>query len=188
MLAGCYWGSYRCKLVSLSCVHQIQALWKINTDTYYCRPKRDGILFKLYGMLSPPSRSHFQRFDHSPVYGVLFIQVFEAAADSIGGYATNSKGWSQASTYDPSPTPDALDVVASVAANLPTLTDALSESQNYTSMTDINNVSHSWIRRANVFHMENLYVFQVLFWHQDQSNDVRDLYFHNSCELFIQFR
>jgi hypothetical protein len=112
-----------CKPVSHS---SYQSVHKIiyNKDTYYCQPKKDGILFKLYGMLSPLSCRNFHSCCLKPVYGIVFLQLFEAVADSLTAYYEEAGGgWSQPYNIVPG------TLVTSVVSNLPTLTGALSKSK-----------------------------------------------------------
>jgi hypothetical protein len=74
-------------------------------------------------MLCPLSRIHFQSYGLSSVYGIVFLQLLEAAADGLAAYDQDAGGWSQPETLDP----DQPVNLYAVASNLPALTDALSK-------------------------------------------------------------
>jgi hypothetical protein len=121
--ASCYLDSYWCKRVSLSRIYQTLNPIEIHKDTYYRQPKNDGKLFKVYGMFSPVSCGYFHYCSLSPVYGIVFLQIFESAADSLNAYVQDARGWSQLDITNPIQ-PLSVDLTA---GNLPLLTDPLSE-------------------------------------------------------------
>jgi hypothetical protein len=125
----------------------------------------------------------FQSHRLESVYGIVFLQIFEAFADSLSTYYQEAGGgWSQPYIFNPITIP----LMVSVFGNLPILMDALSEPR-ISLYSQKNNAPYSWIFCAAVLHMENPYIFQALFWDQDKSSDVCDLCLHIPCELSAYF-
>jgi hypothetical protein len=135
-------------------------LTKIIKDTHYHRPKKDGILFKLYGMFHI-SCGNFQSCYLKQVYGIVFLQLFEAVTDNLAAYYHEAGGgWGQPYKFNPITAP----LVVSVTGKLPILIDAFSKPRILLCRQNKHNVSHSWIFCANVLHKPNLHIFQALFW------------------------
>jgi hypothetical protein len=74
----------------------------MDKDTYYYQPKKDIVVFKLYGMFPLFLCDNFQSCCLEPVYGIVFLQLFETVADSISGYNQDAGGgWGQPNNYNP---------------------------------------------------------------------------------------
>jgi hypothetical protein len=97
-----------------------------------------------------------------PVYGITFLQLFEAVTDNINAYYYEAGGWGQPYIINPITTP----LAASVVGNLPTLIDALSKPRMYFAAR-FKTMCLSWIFCATVLHMSDLHIFQALLWDQN---------------------
>jgi hypothetical protein len=86
---------------------------------YYCRPKKDGVLLKLYGMLPQLSCGYYIFYELSPVYGIVSLQIFQSVIISLGACYIDATGWGQSDIAQPFGTILRLSTVLSTLADSP---------------------------------------------------------------------
>jgi hypothetical protein len=124
---------------------------------YYCQPKKDGILLKLYGMLPRFHVAIYILHKLSPVYGIIFLQLIQVAMDSLAAFYLDTGGWGQSDVTSHS-------VKFRLTIILPAVADPMSEPGKFFTKFEILKPRLAAAFSVQLFFIWRIFLFSGLYF------------------------